>query len=146
MADLLDVKVEMIKRLAIEDSYNPVIRNLARSITKDAKTNFGKVKALYLWVKKNIKYRRDPKNLDIYVRPIMALKVKRLDCEDITALLGSLALSLGLPVKFKVISQDGRVWSHIYPIINGIICDAAASIPFGTEVIYKKARIYKVGG
>lgn len=144
--DELDVKINRIKTVTRTDALNPNIINLARQITQGETTNMGKVNALYNWVKRNVKYRRERKKLDIFVRPITMLQTmnrRGFDCEDHTGLMGALALSLGLPVKFKVIKRNGT-WSHIYPIIANIPADTTVPISLGQEVRYTDKRIYKL--
>jgi len=144
--DELDIKLQRMRSIIRADSKNPLIRNYARMITKGETTDLGKVRALYNWVRNNIRYQREPRKLDIFIRPVMVMLNKDrtgFDCEDQAGLISSMALSLGLPVKHKVISCNGR-WSHIYPIIGYMPADTAAPVAFGREVSYRKARVYKL--
>lgn len=145
--DELDIKIGQLKKLIYADMNHPKVRILAQQITRGLNTNLGKSRAIYNWIKQNIHYTRDADGLDIYTSPSRTIELGRGDCDDVSALYSSLAGIVGVPVKLKVITQDQRVWSHIYPIsLNGkwLAYDAAAPVLMEKEVSYLDSRIYDV--
>lgn len=145
--DELDFRVNQLKKLIYADMNHPKVRILAQQITRGYNTNQGKARAIYNWIKQNIHYTRDADGLDIYTRPSMLIELGRGDCDDSAALFSSLAGIVGVPTKLKVITQDQKVWSHIYPLsLNGkwLAYDAAAPVPMEQEVRYLDSRIYDV--
>lgn len=85
--------------------------------------------------------------MDIYTRPSVLIDLGKGDCDDSAMLYSSLAKLAGIPVKLKVITQDKKVWSHIYPLaLNGkwLPYDAAAPVLMEKEVSYLDSRIYDV--
>ena len=145
--DELDFRVNQLKKLIYEDMNHPKVRILAQQITKGYNTNLGKARAIYNWIKQNIHYTRDQENLDIYTRPSMLIELGRGDCDDSAMLFSSLAGIVGIPIKLKIITQDKKVWSHVYPLaLNGkwLPYDAAAPVYMEKEVNYLDSRIYDV--
>jgi len=145
--DELDIRINQIRKLIREDINHPKVRILAQQITKGLNTNLGKARAIYNWIKQNIHYTRDPGGLDIYTRPSVLIDLGRGDCDDSATLYATLAGIVGVPVKLKVITQDQRVWSHIYPLaLNSkwLPYDAAAPVLPEQEVRYLDERTYDV--
>ena len=146
--DELDLRVNQLKKLIYADMNHPKVRILAQQITRGLNTNLGKSRAIYNWIKQNIHYTREPDGMDIYLSPSRTIELGRGDCDEASSLFASLAGIVGVPVKLKVVTQDNRMWSHVYPIAltNGkwTIWDAAAPILPEQEVTYLKARIFDV--
>ena len=147
--DELDVKINRLRRYYWEAINNPVIRNLAYRITYGAKTDMEKVERIANWVKSNIRYQREPPKLDIIVPPLRLVNLRTGDCEDLSLIISSLSGVVGIPSKWKVISQDGKVWHHIYPLlwVNGSYRPVDLSVPlplFGEVKNFVKYRIYNV--
>lgn len=145
--DELDFRVKLLRKLIYEDINHPKVRILAQQITKGLNTNLGKSRAIYKWIKQNIHYVHDPDGLDVYTRPSRTIELGRGDCDDASSLFATLSGIVGIPVKLKVITQDKKVWSHIYPLaLNGkwLPYDAAAPVLPEREVQYLDARIYDV--
>lgn len=146
MADELDIKVNQMYRYYRTDKSNYVIKNLAYAITRGEQTKKGKIARIVNWMKNNIRYQREPGKVDVTVPPSRLVNLKVGDCEDITLMISTLAGILGISTKWKVISEDGDMWSHIYPLVqmNGKYTpvDLAAPVPLYSEVNYKKSRIY----
>lgn len=112
---------------------------------------FGEVEALYAWVKRNIRYTKDPVTKEKLYPPQELLKVRAGDCDDISMLLGALLISIGYPARWITLSanaQHPEEFSHIYVEAevpagssNWIPMDAARlDAEFGAEppVYYRK--------
>lgn len=147
--DALNARIWYFRKYYWKAINNPVIISLAHRITAGARTNMEKVERIANWVKANIRYQKEPKKLDIFVPPERLINIKAGDCEDFSVLLSSLAGVVGIPSKWKVISQNGKVWSHIYPLlkVDGSYKPVDLTIPlplFEEFKPYVKYRIYNV--
>ena len=118
-------KAKYIK-LMIESWYKkPIVRAIARDIILKSglRGSFNTLKtarAIFDWVKRNITYINDPVGLDEFANPVTTYKRRYGDCEDLTILLGSLYMSIGIPVKLKIIpatKKPSKKW-HIYLLIG----------------------------
>jgi len=145
---ILDAKIKRLRQYYLGNVNHPVIRNLAYKITAGAKTNKEKVIRIANWVRNNIRYQREPPKLDIIVPPLRLINLRAGDCEDLALFISTLAGAVGIPSKWKVISQDGQKWNHIYPLllVNGSYkpMDLTVSLPLFGEVRSVKARIYDI--
>ena len=75
------------------------------------------MQALYVWVRDNVRYVRDPINTELLQTPARTLKNKTGDCDDKTTLLAALLASIGHPstLKFRVIGTEKQNhYSHVY--------------------------------
>ena len=146
--DELDLRVNQLKKLIYADMNHPKVRILAQQITRGLNTNLGKSRAIYNWIKTHIHYTREPDGMDIYLSPSRTIELGRGDCDEASSLFASLAGIVGVPVKLKIVTQDQRVWSHVFPLAltNGkyTAYDAAAPVLMEKEVQYLDSRIYDV--
>lgn len=66
-----------------------------------------------------LRYVRDHAKVDQFTRADKILKVRGEDCDGGTILLCSLLMSIGYPVKMRVIQDKmSSSWSHIYPLVG----------------------------
>lgn len=118
--------------------------------------DLGEVHALYDWVKRNIRYTKDPTTKEKLYPPAELLKIRAGDCDDISMLLAALSMSLGYPARFITIStaqEDPAEFTHVYIEAevpagsqNWIALDAARiDSEFGVEPpIYFRKRAWNV--
>lgn len=66
----------------------------------------------------NARYVMDPPHVDTYPDCRFILESGSEDCDGMTILICSLAMSIGFDVACRIISQDGSQWQHIYPLIG----------------------------
>jgi hypothetical protein len=78
----------------------------------------GELSAIYRWVKKYLRFTRDPDGFDVFYTPRVALLQRSGDCDEHTVIIGLLAKSLGYPVKIRAVSLDGMRFSHVYPLAD----------------------------
>lgn len=81
------------------------IKRLAGEIVKDATTDWGKVRAIYDWVRANVRYAFDEE----LKGALTALRAGHGDCEELTSLFIALCRANGIPAR--------SVWipGHCYP-------------------------------
>jgi len=115
----VDEKVAYLIGITKTARFDPRIIEAAKNIV----TNFGavtegdKVQAVFSYVRENIRFVRDPYQLEAIYYPTDTLVRGEADCEDFTTLLGAFLGALGYPVKFKVVDTVGY-FNHIYPIVG----------------------------
>ena len=75
------------------------------------------IQAIWDFVVMNTRYVADPPHVDTYPDVQFILEGHGEDCDGFTILFDSLCKAIGFNVGARVISQDGREWAHIYPMI-----------------------------
>jgi Transglutaminase-like superfamily len=88
-----------------------IVRNVA------AYDELGELSALFSWVQSNIRYTKDPVTKEKLYPPQELLKIRAGDCDDISMLLGALAIALGYPARLITIAADPSSpdeFSHVY--------------------------------
>ena len=79
--------------------------------------DLGELHALYRWVKGHIRYTKDPVTKEKLYPPTELLKIRAGDCDDISMLLGALAIAIGYPARLITVSanaQSPEEFSHVY--------------------------------
>ena len=116
----------------------------------------GEVHALYQWVKRNIRYTKDPVTKEKLYPPQEVLKIRAGDCDDISMLLGAFLLAIGYPARWVTISASAdnpAEFSHVYVEAevpagskNWVPLDAARlDAEFGAEPpIYYRKRAWSI--
>jgi len=114
-----------------QDSYP--IRNLATRITHGvpSKSPTAELRALYTWVRDQIRYRRDPLGTEYLQRPARTVAERAGDCDDLATLLAALAGSLGHRWRFRTVgsspvaqahvaaqAHDGSQWIELDPVLE----------------------------
>lgn len=112
---------------------------------------YGEVFALFEWVRGNIRYTKDPVTVEKLYPPAELLKIRAGDCDDISMLMGALAIALGYPARLVTVAADASApneFSHVYTEVempagsgNWIATDAArpnSSLGLEPPVYYRK--------
>lgn len=112
------------QKLIKKSLTNPDFVNFARSIVRSCspKDYLCEGKSIFNWVKENIRYVKDPLDVELIQSPENTLKIGQEDCDGLSILLSALYQAIGHPTRLVTISQDSeRQFSHIYPevYING---------------------------
>lgn len=102
------------------------------------KDRFGEVRALFNWVRRNIRYTRDIFRVELLHSARRMLELRAGDCDDMTILLGAMLMSTGHPVRLILAGfrpHKPHMYSHIYPEVNvrgrWIPIDATTRHPIG---------------
>lgn len=103
-----------------------------------AKDRLGEVRALFEWVRRNVRYTRDIFRVELLHTARRMLELRAGDCDDMTILLGSMLLSTGHPVRLALVGfrpNKPHSYSHIYLEANvrgkWIPLDATVPHPLG---------------
>lgn len=142
----LEVKIDQLRKIVYGSLNQPTVRNLASALTFGLNNPTDKVQAIYNWVKRRIRYVPESAGRDVALRPETTIGLSAGDCEDHAMLISTLAKLSGIQTRFKVISRDGNLYTHIFSeaLVNGrwIPLDTTIPLPLGGEPAYYKARTY----
>lgn len=107
-------------RHVLKGKTNWAIIMLATKIVREGapeKHWVAEVRAIYEWFKKNIRYTKDPANVELIENPLMVLGQRRAgDCDSVVSLAALLG-AVGYITKFRTIRADPTrpdEWSHVY--------------------------------
>lgn len=94
------------------------IRNLATEITARvaSKDYRGEVEAIQQWVKNNIRYVRDIRDVETLHTPDVLLNVRAGDCDDQSVLVAALLESIGHSTGFLALGFVPGEFDHVYAI------------------------------
>ncbi len=132
----------MVSKLISEGAKDFRVRQKAIEIFLEkrvpAKDRLGEVRALFEWVRKNIRYTRDIFQVELLHTARRMLELRAGDCDDMTILLGALLKSTGHPVRLCLVGfrpEFAHAYSHIYPEVSVRGCwipaDATMHLPMG---------------
>lgn len=130
-----------------DKKHGAFLRGLAIKITLDAgcktKEFYCEAKSLFEWVRDNVKWIRDTRGFETLQYPYRTLAYGAGDCDDLSILLASLAISIGIPTKFRAIAANPArpdQFSHVYVMMDPVGNDrwiaadpTVKSAPFGWE-------------
>lgn len=111
-----------IMRLAIRDHGSQIIREATEAQVRHLQGNdfTGRVLAVRAWFDdpRNIQYLPDPEATEYIKSPSDLVRTGQEDCDGITALAGSMLLSIGIPVQVLLFSATpynpaGTPWTHV---------------------------------
>jgi hypothetical protein len=120
--------VDLIKRYALEAQRQPIVRLYAERVISGlgSKDYLSEILAVYYAVLDSTRYANDPRTVELVRKPALVLremaagKVPSLDCDDLTALLAALYLSLGRQVQVVTVAfahrfyNGQRQYSHVF--------------------------------
>lgn len=99
------------------------------------KDYLGEIRALFNFVQQNVRYTKDPYQVETLHTARRMLELRAGDCDDMTILLASLLGSIGHPVRLVIVGPDPsqpRHFSHIYleAFCKGSWIPLDATMPF----------------
>jgi transglutaminase-like putative cysteine protease len=138
----LSICYALIKR----GSEDLKLRELALAITRRAASEAAAAAAIFQYVKKRIRYVRDPVRFEDVQTPRRTLMLSAGDCEDFSILISSLLESIGIRSRLSLVRTEplSDDVNHIYPaaVVRGreLILDAAQP---GAAVGVQHYRVYE---
>lgn len=158
--------VNFIKKVAREYSGHPIVRKLAVNILNsyqtDSHNHIDEAKAIGDFVKRKIKYVKDPHGIeyiqapDMMIRNMSEVGGSRGDCDDMVTLCASLLLSVGIQPYLVICRYKGHVGSfqHIYVCVyehnyrskrERVVLDCIVKDkPIGYEVPHESKKEFRV--
>jgi transglutaminase-like putative cysteine protease len=124
--------VSKMKEIIRVSARNPYVREWAKNIVARISVNDkkGEAKAIFAFVRDNVRYTRDPLGFEYLQTPPVLLEDIRLyqsgkgnrpvgDCDDMTLLSLSLLKSIGFEVAIKVVSfSKNKQFGHVYGLVK----------------------------
>lgn len=140
----LKERVRYIQKMTQKSLRTPKVRSLAVAIVSrkcgrkfciDERDYANEVKAIFDYVRSNIRYVRDPQGIDTFTRADRTFDVGGGDCDDYAIVLASLLGSVGYPTRFRVIRTKGASdWNHIYVMVGIPPRDPQEWVPLDASV------------
>jgi len=97
---------EFLEPTAYCESGDPEIRQLGSEITKGKKTDTDRAKAIFEWVKENVKYDIVPL---VGAKKVIKRQSKFAMCYDKTNLFVAICRSIGVPARYMILDCDLKV-------------------------------------
>ncbi len=95
---------------------DPVMRELGLAVTRScrARNDACELAMIYQFVKENVRYTGDIAYKDTFQSGLRTLQYHGGDCDDHSVLCAVLAMENGFSCKFRITSNTGQTWDHIY--------------------------------
>lgn len=130
--------LKIMSALVRQYKRDPLLRDTAISLVASLppKDRAGEVRALYEYVRDQIRYVRDISGVETIQIPPVTMELEAGDCDDKSTLLAALLECIGYPTRFVATGYrvPGR-FSHVYVEVllddQWIPLDATTSKPFG---------------
>lgn len=109
--------LNIMRDLVRRGKKSPAIRQFAVMLTNGLfqKDYIGEVAAIHSFVRDNIRYVRDVRNVETIQTPERTLENKSGDCDDKSTLTAALLESIGHPTRLVAIGLHNNPFSHVYP-------------------------------
>lgn len=112
----IDRTLSCMKQLVRRFRRDPTIVRTARRILHaygiERDDTVGEAKAIYRFLRRHVRYTKDPVGVELVQDPLLTLRWRTGDCDDISVLGASLAESIGLESRFLVYSSNGAPLPH----------------------------------
>jgi len=108
--------VLQLKSMLRQYRRNPIVIETARRVMRaynvPRENADAEVSALYRFLNRHIRYTHDPVDVELVQDPLVTLRMRTGDCDDIALLAASLAESIGIPTRFVLYSGNSRPLPH----------------------------------
>ena len=107
---------------------------IAREIAEDFHANGPQeeAEAVRLWIRENVRYRRDPFNVELFQAPPVTIRERAGDCDDMAGLACCLLRCLGHDTRALAVTwkgQSGPSHAVCHDATAGLIVDPVAPVP-----------------
>jgi len=111
--------INQMRALVDEALRDSSVNRLARDIVRSAPAfdDVAEANAIYEWVRRNIRFTKDPVNKETLYPPAELLKIRSGDCDDISMLTGTLLMAVGYPARLVTVAASPSApdqFSHVY--------------------------------
>lgn len=99
---------------------DPTMRQLGLAVTQHCppRNDMCELKAIFDFIVKNVRYTGDITRKDTFQTALRTLQFGGGDCDDHSVLAAVLAGENGFDSKFRITSNTGRTWDHIYTMVG----------------------------
>ena len=119
-SDSLDSRMDFLIDEVWKGIQDPKIQSLAAMIMEEyevpSRNYEAEAKAVFDWVRTNIRYTRDPEGLELFRKPIRTVQLGIADCDDMSILICALLGTIGHRLQLRVIGVTSNEPEHIYPL------------------------------
>jgi len=119
---------------------NPDIRRFAENIIRDvpAKDSVSEVRAVFKWVRDNIRYTQDIRDVETLKTPDAVIFSGMGDCDDMSTLVSTLLEAVGYTTRFCAVGvNEPGLYEHVYAQVKlgtrWISLDCTEQYPMGWE-------------
>lgn len=106
--------------------YDPLMRYIGLQVTRNCppRNDMCELRAIFQFVggwtgqRPQVRYTGDIVGKDTYQSALKTLQIGGGDCDDAAALLAVLAMENGFKTKFRITSNTGASWDHIYTMAS----------------------------
>lgn len=116
---------------------DPAIVRFSRRVLLECgvpeKNPMAEVTCLQHWVRDNVRYVRDVREVETLSTPVEILKERSGDCDDKSLLLATLLEAVGYKTRFGAIGVRGGGYSHV---MTFVVLGRGAGVPLETIVPY----------
>lgn len=107
--------LQIMVKMVLQYRASALVRQTAQTIVKDCPNRdvMCQVRTLHAWVRDNIKYLPDVRDVETIQTPDYTLQHGSGDCDDQSVLLASLLESIGRQTRFLAIAVRGGDFSHV---------------------------------
>lgn len=108
--------LNIMRSLTLAGKKSPLVRQRAVMLTQGLgqKDYYGEIKALYRFVRDQIRYVKDVRDVETLHSAAVVLTNKQGDCDDKSLLLASLLESLGHRTRFVAVGFRPQQFNHVY--------------------------------
>jgi hypothetical protein len=143
-----DLTVKAMKKLIRSSLQAQSVRlrtlSILRSFGVDSHAPSTAARAIFQWVRSNIRYVNDPIGIETVQSPEITLRLKAGDCDDHAVLVAALAMSIGIPARIVVIGSDADHFEHVFAELktdrSWQPADTTRTVPYGTAAPYLGAK------
>ena len=135
--------LHVMKAVAIDAAeHDPDVAALAREISAQHADPVARARALYVWLRERVRFKRDPIGIEWVRHPAQVFaQIKsdgraRIDCDCISTLAAAVLRAMNIDAAFVVVGRK-RKYEHVYPAarVGGRVIglDAQEKVPFGSH-------------
>lgn len=112
----IEATLALMSRVVFEYKKNLQINELASDIIRfiPGKSYAQEARALFEWVRSNIRYQRDINGVEVIQSPTVTIASQHGDCDDMSILLAVLLETAGHPTKFVAAGFGGGDIEHVW--------------------------------
>jgi hypothetical protein len=119
-SDTLDDRMDFLIDEIWKGIQDPKIQQLASRILEEydvpSRDWEAESRAVFEWVRSNIRYTRDPEGLELFRKPLRTVQLGIADCDDMSILICALLGTIGHTLLLRVIGVSSNDPEHIYPV------------------------------